>query len=110
MSHRPEPSGRALRGEVDGLDTGGQHDQRVVILRHAHGAQRPYAPFAQAGAVTSDTGAEAVKPEPRCSWRGHSRRVGADVEDESAESCRVFQPPPHSIGDPPSAPHYVIVR
>ena len=23
---------------------------------------------------------EAVKPEPRCSWQGHSGRVGADVE------------------------------
>ena len=32
--------------------------------------------FAQAGAETSDTGAEAVDPDPRCSWVGHSGRLG----------------------------------
>jgi len=37
-------------------------------------------------------GAEAVKPDPRCSLKGHSRRVGADVGDESAESRSVVQP------------------
>ena len=40
-------------------------------------------PFVQAGTV---------KPEPRCSWRGHSRMVGADVGDESTESRSVVQP------------------
>jgi len=30
-------------------------------------------PFVQAGAETSDTVAEAVKPDPRCSWEGHSK-------------------------------------
>jgi len=45
--------------------------------------------FVQAGAEASDTSAEVVKPDPHCSWKGHSRRVGADVGDESAESCRV---------------------
>ena len=29
-------------------------------------------PFVQAGAETSDTGAEAVKPDPGSSWEGHS--------------------------------------
>ena len=28
----------------------------------------------QAGVETSDTGAEVVKPDPRCSWEGQSRR------------------------------------
>jgi len=36
-------------------------------------------PFVQAGAETSDTGAEAVKLDPSCSRKGHSRRVGAGV-------------------------------
>jgi len=27
MSPRPEPSGRAVHGQVDGLDTVGQHDR-----------------------------------------------------------------------------------
>jgi len=46
----------------------------------------------QAGAGTSDTGAEAVEQDPRCSLEGHSGRVGAGVGDESAESCEVVQP------------------
>jgi len=32
--------------------------------------------FVHAGAETSTTGAEAVKPDLGCSWQGHSRRVG----------------------------------
>jgi len=35
------------------------------------GRRRPY-PFVQAGAETSDTGAEAVEPAPGSSWEGHS--------------------------------------
>jgi len=57
------------------------------------GRRRGHTPFVQAGAQTSDTGAEAVKPDPRCSWEGHTRRVGAGVGDESTESCGVVQPP-----------------
>ena len=46
----------------------------------------------QAGAETSGTGAEAVKPDPGSSWKGHSGGVGADVGDENAESCGVVPP------------------
>ena len=53
---------------------------------------RGHTSFAQAGAETSDTDAEAVKPDPGSSWEGHSGRVGAGVRDERAESCRVVQP------------------
>ena len=31
-----------------------------------------HTPFVQARAETSDTGAEAVKPDPGSSWEGHS--------------------------------------
>jgi len=48
-----------------------------------------YTPFVQAGAETSDTGAEAVKPDPSCSWEGHSEVLGTGVGDENAESCEV---------------------
>jgi len=48
--------------------------------------RRGHTPFVQAGAETSDTGAEAVEPDPHFSWQGHSRRVGAGVGNESAES------------------------
>jgi len=54
--------------------------------------RRGHTPFVQAGAETSETGAEAVKLNPVCSRRGHPRSVGADVEDESTECCRVVQP------------------
>ena len=49
-------------------------------------------PFVQAGAETSDTGAEAVKPDPGSSWEGHSRKVGTGVWNENAESCGVVRP------------------
>jgi len=48
--------------------------------------------FAQAGTETSDTCAEAVKTEPRCSCQAHSRKVRFDVMDESTESRSVLQP------------------
>jgi len=34
------------------------------------GRRRGHTPFVQAGAETSDTSAEAVKTDPRCSWLG----------------------------------------
>jgi len=37
--------------------------------------------FVQAGAETSDTGAEAVKPDPGSSWEGHSGGMGTSVWD-----------------------------
>jgi len=55
--------------------------------------------FVQAGTETSDTSAEAVKPDPCCSWRAIPR--GAGVGDGNAESSRVVRPP----RIPYSAPH-----
>ena len=49
-------------------------------------------PFVQAGAGKSDTGAEAVKPDPGSSWEGHSGGMGAGVRNETAESCGVVRP------------------
>ena len=40
------------------------------------GRRGGHIPFVQAGVETSDTGAEAVKLDPRCSWEGHSKGVG----------------------------------
>ena len=39
----------------------------------------------------SDTIAKAVKPDLRCSWKGHSGRVGASVRGKSTESHCVVQ-------------------
>jgi len=36
------------------------------------GCRRGHTPFVQAGAETSNTGAEAVEPGPASSWKGHS--------------------------------------
>ena len=42
-SHHPEPSGREVHREVGGLDIGGQHCRRFVLLRHTHRPQKgPY--------------------------------------------------------------------
>jgi len=40
------------------------------------GRRGGHTPFVQAGAETSDTGAEAVEPDPGSSWKGHSGGVG----------------------------------
>jgi len=43
LSHRPELSDRAVHEEVDGLDIGGKHGRRFVLLRHTYRPQgRPY--------------------------------------------------------------------
>ena len=78
--------------EVDRLDIGGQHGLRFVLLRHTYRPHKGHTTFVQTGAETSDTGAEAVQPDPRCSWKGHSRRLGFGVGDESTESRSVDLP------------------
>jgi len=55
-----------------------------------------HTPFVQAGAETSDNGAEAVKPDPSCSWEGDSRGVGYRCLEIK---CGVLW------GCPPTAPH-----
>ena len=43
LFRHPEPSDRAVHEGVDGLDIGGQHGRRFVLLRHTHRSQRrPY--------------------------------------------------------------------
>jgi len=56
------------------------------------GRRGGHTPFVQARAETSDTGAEAVKPDPGSSWEGHSGMVGTGVWNENAESCGVVHP------------------
>ena len=88
----PEPSGHAVHEEADGLDIGGQHGQWFLFFYTTlRGCRGSHTPFVQAGVEMSDTGAEAVKPDPGCSCEGHSisREVGAGVGDENAESCGV---------------------
>ena len=43
------------------------------------GRRGGHTPFVQAGAETSDTGAEAIEPDPGSSWEGHSGCVCTGV-------------------------------
>jgi len=74
------------------------------------GRRGGHTPFVQAGAETSDTGAEAVKPEPGSSWEGHSRGVGAGVGDENAEFCGAVRPLRSPLVIRPLRRTYVVVR
>ena len=47
-------------------------------------------PFVQAGAETSNTGAEAVNPDPGSTLEGHSEG-GASVGDENAEAYAIVR-------------------
>ena len=66
--------------------------------------------FVQTGAEASDSGAEVVKSDPRCSWQSHPGSVGADVGDESMESPSVVQPLRISLVIRPVRRTYVVVR
>jgi len=63
-------------------------------------------PFVQAGAETSDTGAES---DSRCSWEAHAGRVGAGV-GESAKSHTVDQPLRMPLAIRPVLRTYIIVK
>jgi len=90
LSHHPEPSGCAIHGEVAGLNSGRQHVQRFDIPLHTHKPRSGHTPFVQIGAETSDTGAEAVEPDQRCSWQGYSRRVGRGWKYGSRSALQHF--------------------
>jgi len=67
------------------------------------GRRGGHTPFVQAGAETSDTGAEAVKPDSGSSWEGHSG--GVPVSGMKMQVLWGCPSTPHSIGNPPTAPH-----
>jgi len=73
------------------------------------GRRRGHTPFVQAGAETSDTGVEAVKPNPGFSWEGHSGGVGAGVGDENADSCGAAHPLHIPLAIGPLRRTYVVV-
>ena len=91
LSHRPEPSGRAVHGEVDGLDIGGRHG-RLFFCATLTGHRGGHTSFVPAGAETSDTGAEAAKPDPGSSWEGHFGGMCTGIWNWSAESCGLVRP------------------
>jgi len=54
------------------------------------GRRGGHTPFVQAGAETSDAGAEAVKPDPGSSWEGHSGGVCTGVWNGVCTGARKF--------------------
>jgi len=76
------------------------HGRRLFFCATLTGRRRGHTPFAQARAETSDTDAEAVEPDPHCSWEDHS---GSECHcgDENMEFLWGWLLTPHSIGDPP---------
>ena len=104
LSHCPEPSGRVVRGEVDGLDSGGRHGRRFV-LRQTHRPQRRPYPICtgRSGNVWHQCGGGWVGPRLflEGSFRGCVYRC-------LELKCGVLWGRPHtprSIDDPPTAPH-----
>ena len=69
------------------------------------GRRGGHTPFVQAGAETSDTGAEAVEPDPGPSWEGHSGEGGYRCRELKCGVLWGCPSTPHSIGNPPTAPH-----
>ena len=102
LSHRPEPSGRVVRGEVIGLDSGGRHG-RQLLLRHTHRPQRRPYPICtgRSGNVRHRCGGNWAGP--RLFLGGSFRlRVYRCLELK----CGVLwgcPPTPRSIDDPPTA-------
>jgi len=74
------------------------------------GRRGGHTPFVQARAKTFDAGAEAVKPDPGCTWEGHSGRDGAGFGDESTESRKVVRPLRLQLVIRPVRRTYVVVR
>ena len=104
LSHRPEPSGRVVRGGIDGLDSGTQHGRRFV-LSHTHSPQRRPYPYCtgRSGNVRHRWGGGWAGPRL---FLGGSFRVC--VYRCLELKCGVLwgcPPTPCSIDDTPTAPH-----
>ena len=104
LFHYPEPSGRAVRGEVDGLDIGGRHGRRFVLLRQTHRPQRrPYLICtSRSRNVRLQSGGGLAGP--RLFLGGSFQGNCTDIWNQSVESCGVvwplcvplmIHPPPH---------------
>ena len=109
LSHRPEPSGRVVRGGVDGLDSGGRHGRRFV-LHHTHRPQmRPYPIWtARSGNVRHRCGGGWAGP--KLFMGGSFRGVWTGVWNWSEESCGVVRPLRVPLMIRPLRRAYVVVR
>ena len=96
LSHRPESSAvQSVRRSMDCTLEDNMVDG-LFFCATLTGRRGGHTPFVQAGAETSDTGAEAVESDPGSSWEGHSGRGGYRCLELK---CGVLW------GCPPTAPH-----
>ena len=107
LFHHPQPSDRAVHGKVDGVDNGGQHIPRFVLLRNTQKPQRRPYPIcvSRRGSLRHWSGG---------SWAGPTLLLEGSFQDGGCWcrwwKCEVLQADtcpttPHTIGDPLSAPH-----
>ena len=95
LSHRPKPPcspwGQAVQSMGWAMNWTVEDNMVDSLFFRATltGRKGGHTPSAQAGTEASDTGAEVVKPDPRFSWKGRSKKVGSGVGHESAEFCRL---------------------
>ena len=79
LSHRPDPSGRVVGGGSMDRTVEDNMVDGLFFCATLTGRRGGHTPFVQAGAETSDTGAEAVELDPGSSWEGHSGCVCTGV-------------------------------
>ena len=105
LSYRPEPSGHTVHEEVDGLDIGGQHGRRFVLLRHTHRLHRPPYPICTNRGGNVRHRCEGGWARPRLFLGTSFREGGYRCLDLKCGVLWDCLPTPHSIDDPPTAPH-----
>jgi len=66
---------QSMRGLMDWILEDNM-DDGLFFCATLTGRRGGHTPYVQAGVETSDTSAEAVKPDPGCSWNGHSGGMG----------------------------------
>jgi len=89
LSYRPEPSGHTVHEEVDGLDIGGQHGRRFVLLRHTHRLHRPPYPICTNRGGNVRHRCEGGWARPRLFLGTSFREGGYRCRELNAESCGV---------------------
>jgi len=105
-SHHPEPSDRAVQGEVDGLDIAGQHVRRSVFVHHTYRPQRgPYRSCASksGNAWRQCAGGQAG---PTLFLEGPFQENGCQCLEWKYGVLQCCPTTPHSISGSPRAPHF----
>jgi len=104
----PEPSGPANHAEVEDWTLKDNMVNDLIFFAILASRRMGHNPFMQTWAETSDTSAEVVEPDPRCSWQGHSSGVGRDESTGSRSVVQSFRIP--SVIRPERRTFVIVVR